>query len=104
MKLDDPHTLTRRDHGDTSHDAAAKVLGRTGSGRRRILTLLGYGPLTDDELAAWANLSPNTVRPRRVELVQLGYVKDSGERAVNAHGNRCVLWQITPAGVEALAP
>lgn len=102
MKLDDPHTLTRRDHGDTSHEAAKRVYVKTGTARRTILEELASWPCTDDELANLTAMSANTARPRRVELVRLGFAIDSGKRRKTPWGNRAVVWAITDAGREAL--
>jgi len=102
MKLDDPHTLTRRDHGDTSHEAAQLVLIKTGTKRRAVLEELASWPCTDDELANLTAMPANTARPRRVELVRLGYVEDSGKRRLSSWGTRAIVWAITDKGREAL--
>jgi hypothetical protein len=106
VKLDEPHTLTRRDHPDTSHAAAEAIRLRTGTARHRVMEMIAltlpWG-ISDEEMQTQLAMSPNTQRPRRVELVRAGYVKDSGERTVTQTGARSILWIATAAGVEALA-
>lgn len=106
MNVDDPHTLTRNDHGRTSHDAAAAVLGRTGSARRRVLALLCDHPqgLTDEEISERLRMPPNTQRPRRVELVRAGFIEDSGFYRYTTTLNKAVLWVATDKGREANRP
>jgi hypothetical protein len=104
VNLDDPHTLTRKDHGPTSHDAASAVLGRTGSARRRVLEVIAAyrEGLTDEEISERLKMPPNTQRPRRVELVRAGFIEDSGFYRYTTTFNRAVLWVATDAGREAL--
>jgi len=104
MNLNDNHTLTRNDHGDTSHGAASNVFLKTGGARRRVLEALAHAlaVATDEELQDWLDMSQNTERPRRVELVQLGYVEDSGARRKTRSGSNAVLWRATQLGRDAL--
>lgn len=101
--LDAPHTITGNDHPDTSFTAAARVLGKTGSGRRRVLAALMSGDLTDEQMQSLLRMSPNTQRPRRVELVDHGYVQATGERRQSISGARSIVWTATDAGRAALA-
>jgi len=103
VNLDDPHTLTRKDHGPTSHAAAAAVLGRTGSARRRVLGLIAMQDgLTDEEISERLRMPPNTERPRRVELVRAGFIEDSGFYRYTSTFHKAVLWVATDAGRKAL--
>lgn len=45
----------------------------------------------------------NTVRPRRLELVEQVYVMDSGDTAATASGAQAVLWLATLEAVQAVA-
>lgn len=105
MNLDEPHTLTRHDHPDTSHAAAEAIKLRTGTARRRVMEIIAltlpWG-ISDEEIQSSLLMSANTQRPRRVELVRAGYVRDGGERTVTQSGTRSILWIATPAGVAAL--
>lgn len=95
-------TLTGNAHPATSFAAAAKVLGRTGTARHRVLLALAASGRTDEELQCHLGMSPNTERPRRVELVRHGYVADSGLRRASASGTRSIVWAPTDAGRAAL--
>lgn len=81
---------------DTSADAALAVEPKTGTQRARVLRALRkHGPMTDPELVIWLNMGPNTERPRRVELVTGGLVRDSGERRTH-HGRDHIAWEAVP--------
>lgn len=103
MKLDDQHTLTDNAHPDTSHSSAAATLLRSGTARRRVLEALVFrGPRTDDELQEALSMPANTERPRRVELLNMGYVEDSKLRRLTETRSPAIVWQATKAGYEAL--
>ncbi len=53
---------------------------------------------TDDEIALQLYLHPDTARPRRYELVQRGYLKDSGRRRACPGGRTGVVWMATETG------
>lgn len=102
--IDRPHTLTRNDHRDTSHQAAAKILGRTGSKRRQVFELIAeysHG-LTDEQIQTKLRMNPSTQRPRRVELVDAGLIEDSGHRRTTTSGTKAAVWVLTAAGREAV--
>jgi hypothetical protein len=102
MQLLDNATVTGRAHPDTSHQAAGRALGRTGTARHRVLTALNVADMTDEEMQIALHIGANTQRPRRVELVRLGYVTDSETRRNTFTGNRSIVWTITAAGQRAL--
>lgn len=89
----------RNDHPDTSHEAADLITGVTGKARLEILTLIRSAPtgLTDEQLFALldqanSTISPNARRARRGELVEKGYVKDSGKRRRTTTGRQAIVW------------
>lgn len=96
----------RAGHGVTSHKAARRALPRSGTQRRIILDALaaayelGDGA-TDVELSVHLHMSPNSVRPRRGELVELWLVTDSG-RVRKHHGADHVVWTVTADAMSAL--
>lgn len=57
--------------------------------------------LTDVELASVSNLPANSVRPRRVELVDAGWLRDSG-RTRQHNGRDHTVWSLTDAARERL--
>lgn len=101
--IDDPGTLTGRRHPQTSRAAATRALGRSGNVRRKVLATLTRYALTDEEMQQLLCLPANTQRPRRVELVDAGYVDDTGVTRTTSTGAQSIVWCATARGVEALA-
>lgn len=79
--------------GSATSEAAAKRMGakpmRVNGDRERILLALQSRPMTDRELQAHLQMSGDTERPRRGELVSMGRVVDTGERR-----DRSTVWGI----------
>lgn len=84
----------RRDGAPTSKLAALTVAPRTGTQRRRVLDAIATRPSTDDELQAALRMSGNTERPRRVELVDGGWIRDSGARRPSSTGADSIVWEL----------
>lgn len=80
---------------DTSRLAALRARPNSGTQRAKILDFIErrgpYGA-TDEEIQASLGLSPNSERPRRVELVTGGWVVDSGARRLTESGNDSIVW------------
>lgn len=96
-----PHAYLPAAPTDTQQEAAARVEPRSGSQRARILTLFRNrvadgGGWTDEELAAFTGLPLNSVRPRRLELVEGRWVKDSGRRRPTPSGASATVWELAP--------
>ena len=96
------YTLARRTDSTTSLQAA---LEQTSEKRRalyaQIHAWLRLDPMTDDELLrAFTTLhiphTPSGVRTRRRELVDAGWVTDSGRRRPSNAGRPSIVWQVTP--------
>jgi len=88
-------------HSDTSRDAAEAV--RPDANRLRSVVyaaIRGAGPdgLTDEEGIGRTGLSPSTYRPRRVELVAGGMVRESGRTRKTASGRKAAVWVATDGG------
>lgn len=72
-----------------------------------ILSLLfSNGALSDERLRHAAKMrgvytSPSGIRTRRNELVKQGLVHCAGTKTSD-HGRRTQLWDLTPAGIEAV--
>lgn len=80
---------------ETSLEAAIAAEPAAGTQRRRVLDLLREHPftgLTDHEMQEKLGMNPSTQRPRRVELVDGGLVKDSGICRLTPSGKRAVVW------------
>jgi hypothetical protein len=105
MTADEPYV--RPGATATSAAAAVKAFPRSGTQRRRILDALAEalpkagGGATDPELCRHLALSPNSVRPRRGELVEMGLVEDSG-RTRDHLGNGHTVWRPTAIALKML--
>lgn len=92
--FDDSEGLVSRKHPDTSFDAATLVYPRSGTQRRRVYDEIrksGESGACDIEVQDSLGMEGNSVRPRRVELVRDGLVRDSGRRR-SFKGRNCVVW------------
>ena len=79
----------------TSLDSAQKLLGRSGSKRRKIYDLIkesGLLGLCDHELEKITGLSHQTVSSSRCSLAKDGWVTDSGARRMTEYGNKAIVW------------
>lgn len=88
----------RHDAKRTSREAALLMEPKLGTLRSKVLNAIrvaGKDGMTDDELVAKLGLSPNSVRPRRVELVEGGWVVDSGRCRWSFYGNDAIVWTAT---------
>jgi hypothetical protein len=90
----------RRDHPDTSKQAARLIAPKSGSDRERVLqtvlaTWYSEHGRTDEELQDILGMDPSTERPRRVELVEGGWLEDSGKRRPTRSGRQAIVWQVT---------
>lgn len=70
-------------HSETSRAAAKAIAPKAGTLRYKVLQWIRdrgeYGS-TDEETQEGLAMRASTQRPRRVELMEAGYVKDSGRR------------------------
>ena len=79
-------------HSPTSREAADL---ETGNLRSRVLRYIEErGGATDEEAQLALGMSPSTQRPRRVELVQSGAVRDSGRTRPTRSGRQAVVWEV----------
>jgi hypothetical protein len=82
-------------HSPTSVEAAKSVKERAQIARNKVYAALrhaGLDGLTDEELISVTGLSGNCARPRRIELVTAGMVRDSGRTRLTASRRRAVVW------------
>jgi hypothetical protein len=88
---------------NTSHAAAVSVEPRLSALQAKCLAAYHAARentrcpngLTDQELSAATGLSGSTARPRRIELVRLGLVKDAGWNRKTASGRWAVVYVAT---------
>lgn len=84
-------------HSETSIAAAEAIKPRVEIYRERILAEIkrsGALGRTDGELQEQLAMNGSTQRPRRIELVDAGLVKDSGRTRKSASGRACVVWVV----------
>lgn len=82
-------------HSPTSKEAAESVRPEVGTLREMVLRVLeaaGQEGLTDDEMQRRLAMNPSTQRPRRIELVRQGFVRDSGRTRKTVGGREAVVW------------
>jgi hypothetical protein len=80
---------------DTSRDAAHALephVSRLELLAWEALVKAGAAGLTDDELEIASRLGPNTARPRRVGLVEKGFVRHSGNYRRTRSGRMAKVW------------
>lgn len=91
--------LPYQSHSPTSAEAAERAEPRAGTDQALILAALrfagDYGG-TDEEMQNALGMNPSTQRPRRIELVSVGLVVDSGETRKTRSGRRAVVWRAVP--------
>jgi hypothetical protein len=67
----------------------------TGSKRRLVydyVQVMGDIGATDEEIQDILGMNPSTQRPRRVELVDAGLIRDSGATRKTRSGRPAVVW------------
>ena len=82
----------------TSQAAAESVTPAIGRLRQVVLDHIrscGERGCTDEELIDAVGLGPNTPRPRRIECVRMGLVKDTGTTRPTKSGRAAVVWKAT---------
>ena len=82
-------------HSDTSISAAFEAEPAAGTQKTRILEYLRKyrdSGATDEDMQLYLGMNPSTQRPRRIELVQQGLVRDSGTTRPTRAGRQATVW------------
>ena len=83
-------------HSQTSRDAAQQIETDAPTLRESVFRFLashrGTGA-TDEEIQRGLGINPSTQRPRRIELVERGLVRDSGLKRRTESGRNAVVWE-----------
>ena len=97
---DIPRVQVARHAPRTSIDAARLALPRSGTARLKVLAAIANAPegLTDHQIVAVTLRQLCTINPRRLELVQLGWVEDSGKRRMFREHSPAIVWTLTAEG------
>ena len=88
----------RRNHPATSHQAAERILPKSGTLRAKVYAKLkqwGSHGLTDENMQTMLAMNPSTQRPRRIELVEAGLVRDSGRVRLTRSKRNAIVWVTT---------
>ena len=96
-------SLPYQRHSETSREAAEAAKPTASTYRRQVLDYLRIRVIpcgadrlpgaTDEEMQDDLQLNPSTQRPRRVELVSAGLVRDSGRKRKTKSGRWAVVWE-----------
>jgi hypothetical protein len=86
-------------HSQTSLDAARELQNKTTKKALvfKEIVCRGKEGATDEEIMMDLGMSPNTERPRRVELVREGFIVDSGRTRKTRANRDAVVWICSPA-------
>lgn len=82
----------------TSAAAGAAILPKSGTLRRRVYDFIasrGDRGATDEEMQDVLEMGANTQRPRRVELLRDGLIRQSQEKRETKSGKLAVVWKTT---------
>ena len=84
-------------HSPTSKASASEILSAAATLRQKVYDYLKSCPggRTDLEMQTFLKMDGSTQRPRRVRLVELGMVRDSGRTSKTASGRSAVVWEVT---------
>jgi hypothetical protein len=89
-------SLPYQPYSNTSQAAAVSMTNNAGTLRRRVLWAIRDSPdgLTDEEIQDQTGMNPSTERPRRIELVLAGLVRNSGRKRRTRSNRLAVVWEI----------
>lgn len=94
-------TYVRSGAHETEIEAAQRATYRAGTDKARLHGLLSeHGPLTTDQMSVMMMRSygrpdrPNMYASRILDLVEDGYVEDSGFRKPTRTGTAAIVWQL----------
>ena len=81
-------------HSPTSREAAEKMVQVVPNLQAQVLGCIAkYGPITDSQINERLGAKGNGIRPRRVELLHLGLIKEHSV-VMQANGRRASAWVV----------
>lgn len=85
-------------HSRTSREAALSMYSSLIGRRAEVYAYIAeHGPVTDLDIAAGLGRDGSSVRPRRIELFELGLITQAGE-ATTRSGRKAVTWKVEADG------
>ncbi len=83
-------------HSATSEAAARSIKVNAGTYRAQVYDYLIWcqNGATDEQMQMGIPMGASTQRPRRVQLVADGLVRDSGRKAKTSSGKAAVVWEV----------
>lgn len=90
--------MKAQQHSETSIQAAVEIEPKAGTLRALVLGYIrecGNRGATDEEIQIALRMNPSTQRPRRVELLEVGLIRDSGTQRKTASNRSAVVWTAT---------
>ena len=88
-------TTNPRTPTDTQAKAAAFAFPKSGTARRKVYEFIrDHHGATDEETQRYLDMNPNTERPRRKELQDAGFIRDSGKRRDTISGTAAIVWEV----------
>lgn len=97
LELFDEPAPPYQPHSATSRAAAERIAPMIGTKRAAVLEHIqecGAIGATDEEMQRRMPMPPNTQRPRRIELVEMEFVKASGTTRPTISGDCAVVWVV----------
>jgi hypothetical protein len=94
----------QRNHPSTAKAAAKRIKQKSGTKRMLVLTLLKAvypDGLTDQEMQDNLKMRNQTQNPRRLELLEMGWIEDSGGTRHTEAGLDAIVWRYVPSPEEA---
>lgn len=82
-------------HSEPSSHAAESIQEQTPTLRAKVFKCIlqaGSHGHTDEEIQFSLDINPNSERPRRIELVRLGMIRDSGKQRQTISGRKAAVW------------
>jgi|14BtaG_2_1085337.scaffolds.fasta_scaffold249186_1 hypothetical protein len=85
-------------HSETSFAAAVSILETADTLRAKVYRYLrdSKGGATDESIQLALEMNPSTQRPRRVELLEGKFIRDSGRTSNTISGRSAVVWEVVP--------
>lgn len=84
--------IKRKTCRTTSAAARESIRPHIAKDKLRVLERVKTSPATDQELQEALQMNPSTERPRRIELVDDGFLVDSGLRRKTQSGRDAIVW------------